>query len=132
MTLNTGNQTFTSGLISSFILNRPFPFLPSHPTSGHHLTSSLSSHLTGHSYRLNTVLATNNVLKAKKRGFSFADVKCRLCARIGDKFHYFSDEEDFKGLLAKLTIDFEDVDSENGEPEAEEQQEEEVDSASEE
>ena len=50
VTLNTGNKTFKLGLISSFILNRPFPFLPSHPTSGHHLTSSLSSHLTGHSF----------------------------------------------------------------------------------
>ena len=50
VTRNTGNQTFNSCLISSFILNRPFPFLPSHPTSGHHLTSSLSSHLTGHSF----------------------------------------------------------------------------------
>ena len=50
VTLNTGNQTFNSGLISSFILNRPFPLLLSHPTSGHHLTSSLSSHLTGHSF----------------------------------------------------------------------------------
>ena len=48
VTLNTGNQTFNSGLIASFNLNRPFPFLPSHPTSGHHLMSSLSSHLTGH------------------------------------------------------------------------------------
>ena len=50
VTLNTGNKTFNSGLITSFIHNRPFPFLPSHPTSGHHLTSSLSSHLTGHSF----------------------------------------------------------------------------------
>ena len=76
--------------------------------------------------RLNTVIATNDVLQAKKLGFSFADVNCRLCAKIGDKFHYFSDEEDFKGLLAQLNIDIEDVDSENGEFEAEGQHEEEV------
>lgn len=75
--------------------------------------------------RLSTVIATNDVLQAKNLGFSFADVNCRLCAKIGDKFHYFSDEEDFKALLAKLNIDIEDVDSEseNGEPEAEEQPE---------
>ena len=76
--------------------------------------------------RLNTVIATNDVLQAKKLGFSFADVNCRLCAKIGHKFHYFSDEEDFKGLLAQLNIDIEDVDSENGELEAEGQHEEAV------
>ena len=35
--------------------------------------------------RLSTVIATNDVLQAKKLGFSFADVNCRLCAKIGDK-----------------------------------------------
>ena len=66
--------------------------------------------------RLNTVIATTDVLQAKKLGFSFADVNCKLCAKIGDKFHYLSDEKDFKGLLVLLNISIEDVDSENGEP----------------
>ena len=76
--------------------------------------------------RRNTVIATNDVLQATKLGFSFADFNCRLYAKIGDKFHYFSDKEELKGLLAELNIDIEDVDSENGELEAEGQQEEEV------
>ncbi len=70
--------------------------------------------------RLNTIIATNEILQAKKLGFSFADVNCRLCARIGEKFHYFSDEEGFKNLLEKLHIDAEDVDSVSGESENEE------------
>ena len=63
--------------------------------------------------RLNTVIVTKGVLKAKRLGFTFADVNCRLCAKIGDKFRYFSDKEDFKVFLAKLNINI-DVESENG------------------
>ena len=81
--------------------------------------------------RLNTIIATNDVLQAKKLGFTFADVNCRPCAKIGDKFHYFADEEDFKALLEKLNIDIDDLETLRGESEAEEVHEEAVGSGSE-
>ena len=55
--------------------------------------------------RLNTIVATSNILKVKAIGFSFADVNCRLCAKIGNKFYYFSNLESFKALLDRLDID---------------------------
>ena len=55
--------------------------------------------------RLNAIVATNDILKAKEIGFSFADVNCRLCAKIGNKFYYFSTLESFKALLDRLDID---------------------------
>ena len=55
--------------------------------------------------RLNTIVATSDILKVKAIGISFADVNCRLCAKIGNKFYYFSNLESFKALLDRLDID---------------------------
>ena len=54
VTLNTENKTLNSGLLPSLILNRPFPFWPSHLTSRHHpcITPVITSHRSFLYFRL--------------------------------------------------------------------------------
>ena len=44
------------------------------------------------------------MLEEKNIGFVFADVNCRLCAKIGDNFHYFDGEKDLMEILAGLNL----------------------------
>ena len=32
-------------------------------------------------------------------GYTFADINCRLCAKLDDGFYYFEDETEFKDLI---------------------------------
>ena len=43
--------------------------------------------------RLDAVTRLYQLLQSRKLGFVFADVNCRLCARINEKFHYFENED---------------------------------------
>ena len=53
--------------------------------------------------RLDTIIKTTHRIQEKGlEGFTFADVNCRLCAKIGDGFHYFNDMDDFDALTDKL------------------------------
>ena len=52
--------------------------------------------------RLHTVIKVSKVLEAKNLGYAFADVNCRLCAKVGDVFHYFDTHDDVHTFLAKF------------------------------
>ena len=43
--------------------------------------------------RLETVKRLSSLLESRKLGSVFANVTCRLCARINGKFHYFENED---------------------------------------
>ena len=68
-----------------------------------HSQSKIRLDLTKH--LLSTIFATNDSPKVNEIGFSFADVNCRLYAKIGNRFHHFSSLEDFEALLHRLDID---------------------------
>lgn len=38
------------------------------------------------------------------QGFTFADVNCRLCAKIGKDLNYFNDEDDLASLIDRLEM----------------------------
>ena len=43
---------------------------------------------------------TNEMLKGRNlNGYTFADINCRLCAKLDDGFYYFEDETEFKNLI---------------------------------
>ena len=70
--------------------------------------------------RLDTIIKTTEMLQEKGlQGFTFADVNCRLCAKIGNDFHYFNDEDDLTSIIDRLesTADNEHESSENNEEE---------------
>ena len=70
--------------------------------------------------RLDTIIKSSKLLEEKKIGFVFADVNCRVCAKIGDKFHYFNGEKDLIEILARLKINDEgDEEGEDEEPDSE-------------
>ena len=53
--------------------------------------------------RLDTIIKTTQMLHEKGlQGFTFADVNCRLCAKIGNDFHYFKDEDDLTSVIDRL------------------------------
>lgn len=54
--------------------------------------------------RLDAVIKSSKLLEEKNIGFVFADVNCRLCAKIGDNFHYFDGEKGLMEILAKLNL----------------------------
>ncbi len=54
--------------------------------------------------RLDTVTWLSELLESRKLGFVFADVNCRLCARINENFHYFENEEELMEIIQEETI----------------------------
>ena len=44
-------------------------------------------------------MKSSKMLEVKNAGFAFADINCSLCAKIGDKFHYFDGEKDLMDIL---------------------------------
>ena len=53
--------------------------------------------------RLDTIIKTTEMLQEKGlQGFTFADVNCSLCAKIGNDFHYFNDEDDLTSIIDRL------------------------------
>ena len=64
--------------------------------------------------RLNGMMKVSNDLNAKKLGFAFADVNCRLCAKIGDKFVYFNANDDLDALVARFETNDDGVDGDDG------------------
>ena len=63
--------------------------------------------------RLDTVIKSSKLLEEKQLGFVFADINCRLCAKIGDKFHYFDGEKDLMEILAGLNLNRKEGDEES-------------------
>ena len=49
------------------------------------------------------------LLDGKKQGIIFSDVNCRLCAKIGNQFRYFEDEE-FMEFIGELDEDIRPLD----------------------
>eukprot|EP00794_Sanderia_malayensis_P002001 gene2001-2276_t len=50
--------------------------------------------------RIKVIEKTNDMLRSRKlTGFTFADVNCRLCAKLDDGFHYFEDDKEFEDLI---------------------------------
>ena len=67
--------------------------------------------------RIKIIGRTNDILRANKiKGYTFADVNCRLCLKLDDGFHYFEDDEEFMDLI-KDWIDEGEDDDEDGEDE---------------
>lgn len=67
--------------------------------------------------RIKIIGRTNDILRAKKiKGFTFADVNCRLCLKLEDGFHYFEDDDEFMDLI-KVWIEEGENDNEDGEEE---------------
>ena len=55
--------------------------------------------------RLDTIIKTTKMIEEKGfQGFTFADVNCRLFAKIGKDFHYFNDEDDLTSLIDRLEM----------------------------
>ena len=53
--------------------------------------------------RLDTIIKTTEMLQEKGlQGFTFADVNCRLCAKVGNDFHYFNNEDDLTSIIDRL------------------------------
>ena len=52
--------------------------------------------------------------------FTFANIICRLCAKLNDAFHYFNEEEEFMDLLGQISGG-EEAPAEEGENEEEEE-----------
>ena len=51
-------------------------------------------------FRVNTIEKANQILRPKgDKFYAFADINCRICARLGEVFYYFSNVDD---LIAKL------------------------------
>ena len=48
---------------------------------------------------IGTMRKISDLLTRKKLGFAFADVNCRLCAMIGEEFHYINSEEDLQDII---------------------------------
>lgn len=70
--------------------------------------------------RLNAMVKVSTDLETKKLGFAFADVNCRLCAKVGDEFVYFNANDDLDALVARFQSD------DDGHDENEEQNEEQI------
>ena len=50
--------------------------------------------------RIKLIGKTNEMLKGRNlNGYTFADINCRLCAKLDDGFYYFEDETEFKDLV---------------------------------
>lgn len=58
--------------------------------------------------RLDTVTRLSQLLESRKLGFVFADVNCRLCARINEKFHYFESEDELMEIIQETVSNDED------------------------
>ena len=55
--------------------------------------------------RLDTIIKTTKMIEEKGfQGFTFADVNCRLCAKIGKDFHYCNNKDDLTSLIARLEM----------------------------
>eukprot|EP00112_Aurelia_sp_Birch-Aquarium-sp1_P020833 Seg546.1 transcript_id=Seg546.1/GoldUCD/mRNA.D3Y31 product="hypothetical protein" protein_id=Seg546.1/GoldUCD/D3Y31 len=52
--------------------------------------------------RVKLLEKVNIFLEEKELGYAFADVNCRLCAKIGNEFHYFQSEEDLLDAIRSL------------------------------
>ena len=52
--------------------------------------------------RLNAMVKVSNDLDTKKLVFAFADVNCRLCAKVGDEFVYFNANDDLDAFVARF------------------------------
>ena len=67
--------------------------------------------------RIKIIGRTNDILRANKiKGYTFADVNCRLCLKLDDGFHYFKGDEEFINLIKDEIEEGED-DDEDGEDE---------------
>ena len=80
--------------------------------------------------RLNAMVKVSNDLDTKKLGFAFADVNCRLCAKVGDKFVYFNANDDLDAFVARFESE-DDGDDENEETNEEQIEKESSDSENE-
>jgi len=54
--------------------------------------------------RLETVKRLSRLLESRKLGFVFADINCRLCARINGKFHYFGHEDQLMEIIDEAVL----------------------------
>lgn len=74
-------------------------------------------HLDVTKNRLQLIDRANDMLKnIKEEGsFAFADINCRTCLKMDDKYHYFESEEDLSQILFPENADKEEELSENSE-----------------
>ena len=63
--------------------------------------------------RLDTVKRLSRSLESGKLGLLFADITCRLCARIDGKFHYFKNEDHLMKIIDEAALNEEDAVNEN-------------------
>lgn len=61
--------------------------------------------------RLETVIRLSHLLESRKLGSVFADINCRLCARINGKFCYFENEDQLMELIRDAAPKDEDDDT---------------------
>ena len=65
--------------------------------------------------RIKIIGRTNDILRANNiKGYTFADVNCRLCLKLEDGFHYFEDDEEFMDLIKDWKKEGEDDDEDGG------------------
>ena len=74
--------------------------------------------------RLNAIVKVSKDLDTKKLGFAFADVNCRLCAKVGDKFVYFNANDDLDAFVNRFETE------DDGDDGNEEQNEEQIEKES--
>ena len=57
--------------------------------------------------RLDLLILANSILKAhpEREGYAFADINCRLRAKIGEKYSFFDSEDQFRDLLEEEEVD---------------------------
>ena len=67
--------------------------------------------------RLKLIDRANDMLKEieEVNGFAFADVNCRTCLKMDDKYHYFESEEDLLQILCPENADKDEELSEDSE-----------------
>ena len=67
--------------------------------------------------RLKLIDRANDMLKEieEVNGFAFADVNCRTCLKMDDKYHYFESEEDLLQILYPENADKDEELSEDSE-----------------
>ena len=50
-----------------------------------------------------TIQNVNNRLRPKgSHYFAFVDINCRICAKLGEEFYYFSDENDLTSITSEI------------------------------
>ena len=53
-------------------------------------------------FRVNTIEKANQILRPKgDKFYAFADINCRICARLGEVFYYISNVDDLTTKLGQ-------------------------------